>query len=871
MRFKDSLAYPLIIIISLVAAATLYIGYSLNLDTLRETIQAREIDKSQAIYRAVKDKIDHEIKEIVVLSQVLKTRRQLLNGLIHFYRQGEVDPLQNSMDLIYSSLQELSVDFFLITDQQGKIVYQASPPTGREDLSGVWGLEEALAGKESLSAGAGPLGWAILSLAPLSLEGKQYGVLVLGFSLSHDFARKIAAATGTQITFSTAYQILASSWPPKDRGQVNLDRVTDSILGKRPVYANNSLTNLSSFYTPIEIVDETVCLVINADTTPIAELLGQKRRQLVLSLLAVLMVTTVMGSGLAIAIVRPLKKLQNRSLAAVREFTEKDIALNRWGNEIDTLSRTLELMLAAIKSHLQDLHRTQETLRREKSFLDDIFASIQDGLNVLDLDYNIIRNNAVVEQRFGHTQLVGQKCYRAIHGRDEICEDCPCRVAKETGKASYQSKQVLIGGDETWIEIYAFPLKDRDTGEITGIIEYSRDVTELKATEKTLRLREEQLRQAAKMEAVGRLAGGVAHDFNNILTVILGECELLLQHLPEQDPMVGEVRGILEATRRAASLTQHLLAFSRKQVLQPQPLDLNQVVANMERMLRRVLGEDIVLVTNPAADLGTVKVDLNQLEQVILNLAANARDAMPQGGAMTIETANVDLNEDYVLQHLGAFPGAYVMLAVSDTGVGVDKEDMAHIFEPFFTTKEQGRGTGLGLSMVYGIVKQSRGHIGVYSEVGHGTTFKIYLPRYDLTPQDLAEPSPPPAVAAGGTETILLVEDEAGVRDVVCRMLEPAGYRILPAAGPQEALEVSRGYQGPIHLLFTDVVMPGMSGRELADRILAQRPGLKVLFMSGYTENAVFHHGVLDLGISFINKPFKYTILMKKVREVLDA
>jgi CheY-like chemotaxis protein len=287
--------------------------------------------------------------------------------------------------------------------------------------------------------------------------------------------------------------------------------------------------------------------------------------------------------------------------------------------------------------------------------------------------------------------------------------------------------------------------------------------------------------------------------------------------------------------------------------------------------LRRVLGEDIDLVTILAATLGTVKADRNQLEQVILNLAANARDAMPQGGSLTIETGNVDLDEDYARQHVEAQPGPYVMLAVTDTGTGLEKETMSQIFEPFFTTKAVGQGTGLGLSMVYGIVKQSQGHIWVYSEPGQGTTFKIYLPRYGQPPQSLTESLPLPGIAAGGAETILLVEDETGVREVVCRLLEQAGYRVLAAADSQDALRLGRDYPGPIHLLFTDVVMPGMGGRELANRIQPQHPHLKILFMSGYTENAIIHHGVLDSGIAFINKPFKYETLAKKVREVLDA
>ena len=871
MRFKYSLAYPIIIIISLVAAATLFIGYYLNLHSLQDTIEAREKNRSKAIYRTVQEKISDEIQELKIYSRFLKKDTQILDALAYYKVLGNKRPLKEIINSLYPPLAATEVNLFLVTDQQGKVISQASKGGWGADLSGVWGMEEALAGKETLSAGSGPLGWSILSLVPLSYGGKQFGVLVIGISLDNAFAKKIAEATRTQISFSTAYQIMASSWPESASGRVNLARVTESILTKKSIYQNNSPKNFNSFYIPIKIVDETICLVINADNSAVAQLLQEKKKQLLFSLLVVLMVTIGVGAGLAIAIVKPLKKLQDRSLAAVQDFTHKDITLTPWGNEIDSLSQAVEAMLSAIKLHLQEMDQAQATIRNEKHFLDNVFSSIQDSLRVLDLNFTIIRANPVLEQRYGGSSMVGKKCYQIMHGADKPCQDCPCREAMETGKAGYLLKPLMIDGTERWIDIYAYPLRDQDTGQITGVIEYSRDVTEIKATEDILRQREEQLRQAAKMEAVGRLAGGVAHDFNNILTVILGECELFLQDLPAQGPWRPRVTGIMEAARRASSLTQQLLAFSRKQVLQPQALDLNAVVADMDRMLRRVLGEDIDLVTILASALGTVKVDLHQLEQVILNLAANARDAMPQGGSLTIETANVDLDESYAQQHVDIQPGPYVMLAVSDTGTGLAQEAEGQIFEPFFTTKEAGKGTGLGLSMVYGIVKQSQGHIWVYSEPGEGTTFKIYLPRYDEAPLSLPSAAPLPEVAIGGTETILLVEDEEDVREVVSRMLDQIGYRVLVAAGPAEAISLSQEYQDPIHLLFTDVVMPGMSGRELANHLQAQHPHLKVLFMSGYTANAVVHHGVLDPGIPFINKPFKFRILLQKIREVLDT
>src|SRR5881275_876306 len=371
------------------------------------------------------------------------------------------------------------------------------------------------------------------------------------------------------------------------------------------------------------------------------------------------------------------------------------------------------------------------------------------------------------------------------------------------------------------------------------------------------------------MEAVGRLAGGVAHDFNNLLTVITSYSALLLEDLGSDDPKRDDVQQIRKAAEAAATLTRQLLAFSRQQVLQPKALDLKATVAGTEKLLKRLIGEDIQLTTVLAPDLGVVKADPGQIEQIIINLAVNARDAMPSGGRLTIEAANVDMDEAYVRGHAPASPGRYVMLALSDTGIGMDEQTKARIFEPFFTTKEKGKGTGLGLSTVYGIVKQSGGYVWVYSEPGHGTTFKVYLPRVDAP----AEPQAPPREAATvtGTETILLAEDDEILRPLTKGLLARLGYTVLDAESAEQALAVAGARQGPIHLLVADVVMPGASGRELARRLAQSRPETRVLYVSGYTDDAIVHHGMLDPGLKFLQKPFTPAALARKVREVLDA
>ena len=405
--------------------------------------------------------------------------------------------------------------------------------------------------------------------------------------------------------------------------------------------------------------------------------------------------------------------------------------------------------------------------------------------------------------------------------------------------------------------------------DAAGKIDYVSGVTFDITARKKL---EDQLVQAQKMEAVGLLAGGMAHDFNNLLTAIMGYCEIMMLDLPDDDPFHRHAEEIMKAAEHGASLTNKLLAFSRKQILQPRVIDLNLIVTDMDKMLRRLIGEDIDLVTHCSEELGLVKADPGQIEHILMNLAVNARDAMPQGGKLTIETADVFWDESYAQTHVGVSPGPYVMMAVTDNGVGMDVKMLSHIFEPFFTTKESGKGTGLGLAMVYGIVKQSGGHIWVYSEPGQGTIFKIYFPRVTEALAPAAPRHPRELLkAASSGETILLVEDDAALRALMSKALRKYGYQVWEAANGEEAILICAKEKGPIHLLLTDVVMPQMGGGELAERLAQLRPEIKVLYMSGYTTNAIVHHGVLDEGINFIQKPLKVLSLLQKVREVLEG
>jgi two-component system, cell cycle sensor histidine kinase and response regulator CckA len=482
-----------------------------------------------------------------------------------------------------------------------------------------------------------------------------------------------------------------------------------------------------------------------------------------------------------------------------------------------------------------------------------------------DLEFRVASWNPAAERIFGYSraEAMGQHASFTVPPNfrehvDRVWHD----LLAQKGGARSTNDNITKDGRNISCEWYNTPLVD-DSGRVLGVASLVQDVTERVVLE-------DRLRQSQKMEAVGRLAGGVAHDFNNLLTVILGYTQLLMDGLPAGSRMAEGTAQIKSAADRAAGITRQLLAFSRKQVRSPRLIDLNNVMLNLDTMLRRLIGEDIEVLTVPATNLGTVKADPGQIEQVLMNLALNARDAMPNGGKLTLETSNVQLDEGYAHEHQPAEPGRYVMLAVSDTGIGMSPETLAHIFEPFYTTKEPGKGTGLGLSTVYGVVKASGGYVWVYSEPGQGTTFKIYLPRVDQPAQPLSSESRPSGIQRG-TETILLVEDDPQLNQLATSVLAHCGYKVLAAANPEEGLAVCRTHPHEIHLLVTDVVMPKMNGRQLAEEVARIRPSVKLLYVSGYTSNAIVHYGVLDAGLWFLPKPFSLAALVTKVREVLDA
>jgi PAS domain S-box-containing protein len=557
------------------------------------------------------------------------------------------------------------------------------------------------------------------------------------------------------------------------------------------------------------------------------------------------LVTAVLCGYLAME-VRQFRR-QVRSLKDVQRTMELKI-----GKSSEDLAQSEDLRVAA-----------QDLALRFRNLVEDLNAGIWE-MEVPSFKITFVSNQMEAILGFPMEKWLQETDFwvQHVHPEDRADVIVRCRKAIAEGRDySFRYRALAANGKTIWLQDIVRVVRD-DHGRIRQLRGVMVDVTEHQQLE-------EEFRQAQKMEAVGRLAGGVAHDFNNLLTIISGYAQLAQDVLGTDHAVRPYTDEILKAGDRASALVRRFLAFTRRQSMEPQVLDLNNVVKGTDKMVRRLIGEDIEIVTELAPELGMIRSDPAQLEQVIVNLAVNARDAMPNGGRLIIETANVDLDQSYAGAHPSVASGSYVMLAVSDTGSGMDAHTRERIFEPFFTTKEKGKGTGLGLATVYGIIKQSEGNIWVYSELGVGTTFKIYLPRV-IASVETPQPVIIPASNPQGSETILLVEDEESIRLLVLGILRSRGYTVLEAGRPLDALEISRTFDRPIHLLFTDVIMPQMSGREVAEQISAARPDTKVLYMSGYTDQAIAHHGVLNPGVPFLQKPFTPEALAQKVREVLD-
>ena len=574
----------------------------------------------------------------------------------------------------------------------------------------------------------------------------------------------------------------------------------------------------------------------------------------------ILLLTLVCAVAIVFIFVRQIVQPLESIATTARDVSSGDYSKKAQPYNI----KELQELSNAFNSMTGRLHETIENLESQINFVENVIESLTHPLYVVDAhDYTVKMANSA--SNFGMLTS-DSKCHMLTHKSDIPCSGLnhPCIVEeiKKTRKpVMMQHKHCDHENNrERIFEVYGYPICD-DKGEITQVIEYNIDITEKKGLE-------DQLRQAQKLEAIGSLASGVAHDFNNLLTTILGYGELGLLKLAKDDPLREKIEAIYEAGVKASTLTRQLLAFSRKQVLEMRVLNLDDLLENLTKMLKRMIGENIEIKMNLDPSSGNIKADPGQTEQIVMNLAINARDAMPDGGTISIETQMVVLDEEYCKIHAEVEPGTYVALSVTDEGTGMPPEVMEKIFDPFYTTKEKGAGTGLGLSTVYGIVKQHNGHIYVYSEMGNGTTFKIYFPTIEKSADEKSPKSSPPMEK--GVETILVADDEVSIRKLIRDTLEPLGYKILEASNGKEALEVFRQSELTIDMLLTDVIMPKMTGKQLGDILHDENPGFKILYMSGYTDNVIAHQGILDKNVNFINKPLIPSLLTKKIREVLE-
>jgi signal transduction histidine kinase/CheY-like chemotaxis protein len=567
-------------------------------------------------------------------------------------------------------------------------------------------------------------------------------------------------------------------------------------------------------------------------------------------------------------------RLEEYSRENKKAKEELQIAHDKLEDRVKERTVDLAKTNARLEDEVTIRRRAEERHDQQRAFLETIIESMTNPFYVIDAEsYAIIMANKAARSLTGAETSQGLTCYRLTHHAERPCASaehpCPMDEVKRTGKPVVFD-HVHYGQDKKpqYVEVCAYPIFD-PSGKVIQVVEYTLDITERKRSDEEREKLRSQLLASQKMETVGILAGGIAHDFNNILTTILGYSQIMALKLKEPHPMREMANEIYDAADRAASLTRQLLAFSRKQVMEIKIVNLNTIVANISKMLGRLIGENIQLHLTMAEPLGNIWADAGQIEQVIMNLVVNARDAMPAGGTLTIETGRIELDEKYTASRPEVQPGLYAMITVTDTGVGIPPEIQDKIFEPFFTTKKRGEGTGLGLSTVYGIVKQHNGHIYVYSEPGRGTTFKIYLPMVEGKAEEtgVRESRSMPL----GSETILVVDDDASIRHLLRDTLEPLGYSLIEAGSGEDALALLGRTGAQVHLVLTDLIMPGMNGQELLDAIKVNRPAIKSVIMSGYTDKIVIQHGILKTGENFINKPLLPIALANKIREVLDA
>lgn len=871
IKFRNSIALPILFTLLLITAGIFLAGYYINKNAFYNVFEERENNKLNNIHLTIQSLISGEEKRISGFARVLKRDTDIAYSLYHYnLTGGDKKPLKSSMDQLYS---QMNLPVFMMAEPAGNILYRSDRQNRKEKLRSSDAFKRALKGEQVLTATNAGDGWSLRAMVPIytSNRDRPSAVLILGSRIDDDFAKRIAKETGSQVFIATPEGVIAGSYRHGDSLAIDLSLARKSLAGKTPLFFSDRQDFRSYTFVPLTIIDQEFCLVIATDISVVKDLLRKNKAEMVQWGVILFLGVVTIGASLTITIVHPLNDLQEQARQVAREYSGDDSKALSGGNEISTLVRAFHLMVETIRDHISERAKAEEALRETGRTLRALIAASPLAILVTDACGNIQVWNPAAARIFGWRE------------DEAIGRANPIQTTSETSELGAILKRALCGerfsnvevrgrnktGADLHLAFYGAPLLD-DQERIIGMTAIMADITEAKRAEDALRRSEEQLRQSQKMEAIGKLAGGIAHDFNNLLSVITGYSELLLGRLGADSRGLREIEEIRKAGERAASLTQQLLAFSRQQVLAPKSLRMNEVVSSLANMLKRVIGENIELVTHDGPDLWPVRADPTQIDQILVNLAVNARDAMPRGGRLTLSTANVEFQHPLIDAGLNVPAGPYVSLEVRDTGCGMDRKTLARIFEPFFTTKEQGKGTGLGLATVYGIVRQSGGHIRVLSEPGTGTTFRIYFPRArNVEPSDDSPGAP--IREQRGDETILLVEDEEMVRELACETLRGYGYTVLEAANGQEALSASAEYGGTLHLLITDVGLPGINGLELARKVKTARPYLPVLFISGYSEEAVAELGRMGPGEAFLQKPVTPSRLSAKVREILSG
>lgn len=757
-------------------------------------------------------------------------------------------------------------DIFMVVNQGGQLLASVTEPDRHGENIGKWKpVAAALRGEVSYELWLEGSSVRQVAAVPFLFGEEVAGALLTGFTIDYKTINTLKQMTNCRVALirpgGPAVEVSAGDLFEGVGRDIKEGRIKEStgafvksFYGERYMVLAAPLAGSEAWYVLGRSLDQEFLSYFTLQKILYAVALGA------------LLLALLLEGFISARIARPLRVLvQSTERIARGDFTSRVDVSSK--DEVGELARAFNVMAENLQETMNERKQTEEALRQSEEHNRLVLETANDAFISIDARSVVIDWNRQAEKSFGWSrgEIIGKTLAEMVipfQYRENAVRELGRFLM--TGESSllnkrFESTALHRDGREFPIEITVWPIR---IGEAWQFNAFVHDITERKRLER-------QFLQSQKMEAVGRLAGGVAHDFNNLLTIITGYASLERPGMKADDPIRADFEEILKAGRRAKELIDQLLAFSRRQMIQPKVMDPNQLILNMDKMLHRLIGEDIEVITLPAKDIGRIKADPGQIEQVIVNLVVNARDAMPKGGRLTIETADVTLDEVYVRKHEGAISGDYVMLAVSDTGGGMSEEVKAHIFEPFFTTKEKGKGTGLGLATCYGIVKQSNGYISAYSELNHGTTFKIYLPRVDEAPEafpkrEELETIPP------GKETVLLVEDEAGVRAITARVLKAKGYTVLEAADGVEALRVLAGHPEEIHLLITDMVMPRMGGKGLAEKLKAMRPRVRIILTSGYTDNAIAQGGHLGTGDLFIQKPFSPQDLLLKVRQVLD-